>query len=51
MDAGTVDGSAPGWPATPHLFNSGRILVGNAGDDEQALTLLRSILGDEFAKG
>ena len=48
-DGGSVGKSMIMWIATPHFFKAGRILVLYVGDDLTILSMLKSVLGDQFA--
>ncbi len=50
-DGGTINGEAIDFPATPHFFLEGRIIVLYLGDDPQVLAILEAFLGPQFAGG
>lgn len=57
-DADTIDpeGSAIGtsmvtWIAPPHFYKSGALIVLYVGTDGEIMSLLESVLGDQFAGG
>ncbi len=53
-DGSSVDGISEGpinWPATPHFFRKGRLMVLYVGDDRPTADLLKVVLGPQFAGG
>ena len=50
-DGTTINGQVIDWPATPHFFQEGRIIVLYLGDDPQVIFALEQILGPQFAGG
>ncbi len=53
-DGSSVEEIAEGpinWPATPHFFRKGRLVVLYVGDDRPTADLLKVILGPQFAGG
>ncbi len=53
-DGSSVEGITEGpinWPATPHFFRKGRLLVLYVGDDRPAADLLKVVLGPQIAGG
>lgn len=53
-DGSSVEGITEGpinWPATPHFFRKGRLLVLYVGDDRPTADLLKVILGPQIAGG
>src|SRR3989304_117300 len=51
LDGTTINGQVIDWPATPHFFQEGRIIVLYLGDDPQVIFALEQILGPQFAGG
>ena len=53
-DGSSVEGITAGpinWPATPHFFRKGRLLVLYVGDDRPTADLLKVVLGPQIAGG
>ena len=50
-DGGTINGEPIDFPATPHFFREGRIIVLYLGDDPQVLAILETFLGPQIAGG
>jgi hypothetical protein len=50
-DGTTIAGRVIDWPATPHFFREGRIIVLYLGDDPQVLSVLTAFLGPQIAGG
>ena len=50
-DGNTINGQPVDWPATPHFFVEGRIIVLYLGDDPQILSILEAFLGPQVAGG
>lgn len=53
-DGSSVEGITEGpisWPATPHFFHKGRLLVLYVGDDRPTADLLKVVLGPQIAGG
>jgi len=50
-DGSTVNGRAVDWPATPHFFTSGRVIVLYLGDNTQVLLAISDVMGAQFAGG
>lgn len=50
-DGGSVGTSMMAWVATPHFFNSGRLIVLYVGDQNDTIEVLESVLGTQFAGG
>jgi hypothetical protein len=50
-DGTTVNGRVVDWPATPHFFLSGQVIVLYLGDRPQVLLAIQDIMGDQFAGG
>ena len=50
-DGVTINGETIPWPATPHFFLEGRIIVLYLGDDPQVLAILEAFLGPQIAGG
>ena len=50
-DGVTINGEFVPWPATPHFFLEGRIIVLYLGDDPQVLAILEAFLGPQIAGG
>ena len=50
-DGNAINGQAIDWPAPPHFFQEGRIIVLYLGDDSQVISALAQILGPQFAGG
>lgn len=48
-DGGSVGTSMISWVDTPHFYKTGRILALYVGGDESTLTLLKAVLGEQFA--
>ena len=50
-DGTTVNGQVIDWPATPHFFVNGRVVVIYVGDNPQVIFGLQDILGPQVAGG
>jgi len=50
-DGTTINGQVIDWPATPHFFTSGRLIVLYLGDNPQVILGLQEIMGPQFAGG
>ena len=53
-DGSSVEGITEGpisWPATPHFFRKGRLLVLYVGDNRPTADLLKVVLGPQIAGG
>lgn len=53
-DGSSITGITEGpinWPATPHFFRKGRLLVLYVGDDRPTADLLKVVLGPQVAGG
>jgi hypothetical protein len=50
-DGGSVGASMMNWIATPHFYNSGKLIVLYVGDDIDTITLLEAALGTQYAGG
>ncbi len=50
-DGGTINGEPIDWPATPHFFVEGRVIVLYLGDNPQVLAILEAFLGPQIAGG
>jgi hypothetical protein len=50
-DGVTINGQFVPWPATPHFFLEGRIIVLYLGDDPEVLAILEFFLGPQIAGG
>jgi len=50
-DGTTVNGQVIDWPATPHFFANGRVIVIYVGDSPQVIFGLQQILGPQVAGG
>jgi hypothetical protein len=50
-DGTTINGRVIDWPATPHFFLSGRVIVLYLGDDPQAYLAIQDVMGPQFAGG
>ena len=50
-DGSTINGEVIDWPATPHFFVEGRVIVLYLGDDPQILSILTAFLGPQVAGG
>jgi hypothetical protein len=50
-DGTTVNGRVIDWPATPHFFLSGQVIVLYLGDDPQVIFAIQEIMGAQFAGG
>lgn len=48
-DGGSVGTSMVSWVSTPHFYKADRVLVLYVGDDATTLSLLKGILGEQFA--
>jgi hypothetical protein len=48
-DGSTVGSTMITWIAPPHFYRSGRLVVLYVGDNEVVLSLLQSVLGEQFA--
>jgi len=51
-DASIINKEQPieiGWPKTPHFYKKGKVIVQYIGDDEQIITDLNEIMGEQFA--
>ncbi len=50
-DGGSVGASIMTWIATPHFYNSGKLIVLYVGDQSDTIDDLEAVLGSEFAGG
>ena len=50
-DGVTINGKFIPWPATPHFFLEGRVIVLYVGDDPEVLSILAFFLGPQIAGG
>ena len=55
-DMVSADGSSVGatmisWVATPHFYKSGKLIVLYVGDNQAVISILREVLGSQFAGG
>ena len=50
-DGSSVGTSMMMWVATPHFYQSGRVIVLYVGDDADALAVLEAALGSPIAEG
>ncbi len=50
-DGTTVNGQVIDWPATPHFFANGRVIVLYLGDNPQVIFGLQDIMGPQVADG
>ncbi len=50
-DGTTVNGRVIDWPATPHFFANGRVVVLYLGDNPQVIFGLEQIMGPQVAGG
>lgn len=48
-DGGSIGTTMVDWIATPHFYKKGRLLALYIGDDAEALRLLETVLGPQFA--
>jgi hypothetical protein len=50
-DGTTVNGREVDWPATPHFFLSGQVIVLYLGDDPRVVFAIQEVMGSQFAGG
>jgi hypothetical protein len=50
-DGSSVGASIMNWMATPHFFNSGKLIVLYVGDQNDTIDVLEALLGTQFAGG
>ena len=50
-DGSTINGRVIDWPATPHFFTSGRVIVLYLGNNTQVLLAISDVMGAQFAGG